>query len=171
MNFIESIVNWYWKIKAIASVVKDEYAPELTTSKLYNEYAFYTQFEKDLLKAKKEVTIESPFITKKRLLTLLPCFSTLVHKGVKITIVTRDPQEHESTMVEQAEEALYYFSLLGIKVIFSQGGHHRKLAIIDKRVAWEGSLNILSQCQSREIMRRIESNRVAKQLVSFLNRT
>jgi hypothetical protein len=47
------------------------------------------------------------------------------------------------------------------------GGHHRKLAIIDRRLLWEGSLNMLSQNDSCEIMRRIESNSLATQMIHF----
>ena len=36
-------------------------------------------------------------------------------------------------------------------------GIHQKVAIIDDRICWEGSLNILSFANSRELMRRFES--------------
>lgn len=44
----------------------------------------------------------------------------------------------------------------------------RKIAVIDGRILWEGSLNILSQGNSREVMRRIESEELTKQMVRFL---
>lgn len=57
---------------------------------------------------------------------------------------------------------------IGIDVLFT-GGHHRKLAIFDKRIPWEGSLNILSQNDSCEITRRIESEVLAQQMLDFAN--
>ena len=48
------------------------------------------------------------------------------------------------------------------------GNHHRKLAIIDRQILWEGSLNILSQIKSREIMRRIEGDNYAQDMFNFL---
>lgn len=55
---------------------------------------------------------------------------------------------------------------LGIEVLVT-GGHHRKLAIIDDNVLWEGSLNILSQNDSCEVMRRIKSDVAANEMIRF----
>jgi phosphatidylserine/phosphatidylglycerophosphate/cardiolipin synthase-like enzyme len=58
---------------------------------------------------------------------------------------------------------------LGIHV-FCVGGHiHEKVAIIDRRIYWEGSLNILSQRNSREIMSRFTDAGLAKQVLGHLN--
>jgi len=48
------------------------------------------------------------------------------------------------------------------------GRHHRKLAIIDRNILWEGSLNILSQKKSREFMRRLEGGGFAVDLLNFI---
>lgn len=42
------------------------------------------------------------------------------------------------------------------------------LAILDRKILWEGSLNILSQTKNREIMRRIESKEFALEMFNFL---
>jgi hypothetical protein len=55
---------------------------------------------------------------------------------------------------------------IGVEVLYT-GGHHRKLAIIDRQILWEGSLNILSQNESCEVMRRIESDELAMQMLQF----
>ena len=47
-------------------------------------------------------------------------------------------------------------------------GHHRKLAIIDRSILYEGSLNILSQNDSLEIMQRIEPEELARQMIDFM---
>ncbi|MDE2026629.1 MAG: hypothetical protein KGJ07_09155, partial [Patescibacteria group bacterium] len=57
---------------------------------------------------------------------------------------------------------------VGIQVLLCRGNHHRKLAILDRKILWEGSLNILSQANSREIMRRIDSEMITKQMFSFI---
>ena len=56
---------------------------------------------------------------------------------------------------------------IGVKVLFTSG-HHRKLAIIDDLVLFEGSLNILSQSDSCEIMRRIEDKVSVLQMLRFI---
>lgn len=139
-------------------------------SSLYNQDTFYRSFICDLLRARREVIIESPFITQKRINTLLPVFAKLSKRGVKIIINTRDPVEHDGIYRDQALDAVLAMQESGIKVLYTIG-HHRKVAIIDSNVIYEGSLNILSFNDSCEIMRRIESPVVAITLIDFIGLT
>ncbi len=141
----------------------------MNTSKLFNENTFYQSFISDLEKCKSEVIIESPFITTLRMNDFRSVFEKLLEKGVKIYIFTRDPGEHELPMANQAEDEIQYLERIGIQTLICLNNHHRKLAILDKKILWEGSLNILSQNKSREIMRRIEGKESAMQMFDFLN--
>jgi len=155
-------MNWFRKSK-----VQNQTIPEITASILYNEATFYNRFVSDLLEAKKEVIIESPYITTKSLAMLKPVFENLVHGGIQVFIVTKTPQEHDKSLAEQAEAGICYFEALGPQVLLIKGGHHRKIAMIDRKILWEGSLNILSQSHSREFMRRIESRELTKRAISI----
>ena len=138
-------------------------------STLHDEKTFYQAFIKDLEKCQEEVIIESPFITSKRMETLSPIFNKLYNRGIKIYIITRDPKEHNEGYEIQSENEIEAFETTGIQVLLCTGNHHRKLAIIDRKVLWEGSLNILSQIRSREIMRRLEGGGFANDMFKFLN--
>lgn len=48
------------------------------------------------------------------------------------------------------------------------GGHHRKLVILDSTILYEGSLNVLSQSDSCEVMRKIESIQLAREMIEFV---
>ena len=136
---------------------------------LHDEKTFYQAFLKDLEQCREEVIIESPFITSKRMKTLWPILKRLYDRGIKIYIITRDPKEHGEKYEVQSETEIREFEAIGIQVFLCTGNHHRKLAIIDRRVLWEGSLNILSQIKSREIMRRLEDGGFANDTFQFLN--
>jgi phosphatidylserine/phosphatidylglycerophosphate/cardiolipin synthase-like enzyme len=138
------------------------------TSQLFDEKTFYQTFLQDLVNCQSEVIIESPYITTKRMRTFDRIFEKLLKKGIKIYIFTRDPKEHEEFMEPQSEDAISWCETKGIQVLLCIGNHHRKLAIIDRKVLWEGSLNILSQSHSREIMRRIPDEEVTLQTFNFL---
>lgn len=56
---------------------------------------------------------------------------------------------------------------LGITALYTVG-HHRKLAIIDRELFYEGSLNILSYGDSCEIMRRAVSSAETEMLIKFI---
>lgn len=156
-------MNWFRK-----RIVPAEHFPEISTSILYDEGSFYNKFLQDTQNAQKEVIIESPFISTRRLNTLKPLFEHLIAQNIDVYVMTRSPQEHDETMAKQAEGGIRYFERLGVQVLLCTGNHHRKLAMIDRRILWEGSLNILSQTQSREIMRRIDSKRLTLQMFTFL---
>lgn len=141
-------------------------AYELVNSKLFNQSTFYPAFARDLGACSREVVIESPFLTMRRTSVLLPLFRMLKSRAVRVVINTRDPREQDGLMRSEAERSLNALRNLGV-IILLTGGHHRKLAILDRRVLWEGSLNILSQGDSCEVMRRIESASLAEQMVAF----
>jgi len=143
-------------------------SPDLVRSQLFDEHSFYKEFIYDLRRSKNEVIIESPYITCRRVNQLLPILKKLVKHGVKVTINTRNPQHHNELLRIQAYAAFKILEPAGIKIRIFNDFHHRKIAVIDSRVLYEGSLNILSQCHSREIMRRIESEELSKQMIRFL---
>jgi hypothetical protein len=151
------------------SLFRSRKAPptDLLTSCLYNEGTFYPAFIRDLKGCQQSVIIESPFITAKRMASMLPILKQLTKRGIRVVINTRSPEEHDGTHRVQAEEVVANLQELDVLVLFTVG-HHRKLAIIDKTTVWEGSLNILSHNDSCEIMRRTESEQLTKQMFSFL---
>lgn len=138
-------------------------------SALFDEKSFYNQFIYDLRHCQKEVIIESPFICSSRMKVLYPIFKELVIRQVKVYVFTRDPKEHPKPMAEQAEYEITRFEYLGVQPFICSGNHHRKLAIIDRKILWEGSLNILSQTKSREIMRRIDDPESAIYMMKYIN--
>ena len=138
-------------------------------SSLHDEKTFYEAFLRDLEQCQEEVIIESPFITSERMKLLWPVLRKIHSRGVKIFIITRDPREHSEGYEVQSESEIEALEIMGVQVLLCTGNHHRKLAIIDRRILWEGSLNILSQIHSREIMRRLEDGGFAVEMFNFLN--
>lgn len=140
---------------------------DLATSQLFDNTTFYNGFLRDLSRCKKEVIIESPFLTTRRVSMILPALVKLKRHGVNIIINTRDPLEQEGRMQQEAKLSIDLLQGANISILFT-GGHHRKLAIIDRELLWEGSLNILSQNDSCEVMRRIESKQLVMQMIYFI---
>jgi len=98
---------------------------------------------------------------------LYPSFRRLTKRGVHIVINTRDPKEHDRRMAAEAATAIGLLQGLGVQVLFTDN-HHRKLAIIDGSILYEGSLNILSQSSSCEVMRRVKSANLATEMLKFI---
>ena len=138
-------------------------------SGLFDQTDFYRQFIQDLNGCKNEVVIESPFITSSRMNFLYPTFKKLLARNVHVNIITRDPIDHDDEFTRnQSTNEILCCNEMGINVVLLNGNHHRKIAILDRTVLWEGSLNILSQSNSREVMRRIEDKETTNQMFNYL---
>lgn len=143
-------------------------ATDLLSSRLLDENTFYQSFIKDLNKCGNELIIESPFITNRRLDQLMPAIQKLKKRKVRVIVNTRDPlEENDEYFRYEAHRTIASMQKMGIQVLYTCA-HHRKLAIIDRRILYEGSLNILSQNNSCEIMRRIDSHQLAWQMARFI---
>lgn len=143
---------------------------DVLKSKLFTEKDFYTRFIQDLKNCKKEIIIESPYITESRLEIVLPTLKKLLALSVSIHIITKDPIDHDGEYLrDQATNCILKCMDFGIHMVLVLGNHHRKLAILDRTILWEGSLNILSFNRSKEIMRRIEGKEHANEIFRFLN--
>lgn len=136
-------------------------------SRLFDDEAFDGIFLKDVRKYRSSLVIESPFIRLNRVLDLLPTFTSLRNRGIQVVFNTRPPEEHDVEYRHQAEEAISLLQDIGVRVLFTVK-HHRKQAIIDREIFWEGSLNILSYYNSCEIMRRTVSASEAETLINFI---
>lgn len=141
---------------------------ELQPGNLFNEKTFYPAFVKDLLAARKEVIIYSPFVTQYRSAFFKQVFTQLRKRNIPVFIFTRPIEEQEYSMKSEVTGALKELYELGVCVLHQPGFIHAKAAIIDREILWEGSMNILSQRQSREMMRRITDETSAKYVLTFL---
>ena len=140
--------------------------PISPASKLYDENSFYPALVKDIKKCRSELIIESAYMTSRRVHYLLPHLKELKKNRVRIVINTRNPEEHDLYLREESRKCLALLLEIGVQVIFSES-LHRKTAILDRNILWEGSLNILSQNNSQEVMRRTESTQLSWQMVRF----
>jgi phosphatidylserine/phosphatidylglycerophosphate/cardiolipin synthase-like enzyme len=140
----------------------------LSPSRLYNQDTFYRAFLSDVRHANRRVIIESPFMTSKRMAMLLPVFQNLRKRGIEIIVNTKPFDELEPTYRLQAMKAVGAMQNIGVYVLLTSG-HHRKIAIIDADILYEGSLNILSQNDSCELMRRMRDESLVKEMLRFTN--
>ena len=151
------------------AIKPEESQEEQAVSRLFNEKTFFRAFIQDLLKVKKEVIICSPFVTKFRSEFFKQTLEKLRKRNIEVFIFTRPIEEYDLLQRAQATSAINDYKELGANIFCPPGNIHEKVAIIDREILWEGSLNILSQRESREMMRRITDNDVAKQVMSYLD--
>ena len=108
-----------------------------------DEVEFWYLFPQDLNNAQHEVIIVSPFVGRYRAERFMKDFQQLTARGVRIQIYVRPLEGYR-----RGEEAILdTWEGMGVDVLYREGIHH-KAAIIDRAIAWEGSLNILQHGDS-----------------------
>lgn len=140
----------------------------LERSRLYNERDFYRAFARDLKMARRSVIIESPFVTLRRACWISELLEGPVKRGVRVTVYTRHPDCHDKYMATKSKVGIDLLRAVGSRVVLSHDFSHWKLAFIDDSILWEGSLNILSQSNSKEIMRRTAHRGLCRQMRRFV---
>lgn len=140
----------------------------LLTSELFDEHSFYNKFSKDIRIAHKNILIESPYITLRRASEIAPLLSRAFRRGVQVSINTRNPYHHDGILVSESLKGIEVLRNIGVKITTCNDMRHRKLAMIDDYILWEGSLNMLSQNGSKEVMRRIDSQELCQQMSQFI---
>ena len=146
--------------------LNDEFEPGDGT--IYSEKNFHVAFLKDVLAATSEVIILSPFLTIRRTEAFGNVFQTLVNRGIRVMVYTRPISSHSGIMEEEARFVVEALRATGV-VVIQRSKMHQKIALIDRKIAWEGSLNILSHRDTGEHMRRIPFPQTVEKLVEFLD--
>lgn len=141
---------------------------EIDSSQLiYDKSSFFAVYSQDLQWAKKTILIVSPFITLNRVAQLLQILQEPLARKIEITIVTRPADDFTGRFKTSLEQGITELSKAGITLVF-KSKIHQKFAIIDSRIVWYGSINLLSFGHSEESMMRLVSGNIALELVDGL---
>jgi len=136
---------------------------EMGKAHVCDDVEFWSLFPRDLNNAQSEIIIVSPFVNKYRAEGLTKVFMLLRRRRVKIRMYIRPLNDDRYG----AEAVLDTWKTMGVEIVYREGIHH-KAAVIDRVIAWEGSLNILQHWKSKEHMTRHEDPEYIKQLMDVL---
>ena len=122
----------------------------------------------DLESAKQSVAIFSGFVTPQRVAAYGDLFRRKLSEGLTIRCVTRPPKANVAVPEDQGKEALDVLEGLGC-IVDTRWDIHEKVVIIDERIVWFGSLNMLSHtARTDEMMMRLDNAAVALQVAIFM---
>jgi superfamily II DNA or RNA helicase len=145
--------------------VRAENLADNSVNIIFDHRNFLPVYENDLRNARKEIMIVSPFVTKRRALQMTPLVTAALQKDVKVEIMTRPATDYKET--QAIGEILESLKASGAKVV-CKSSIHQKFALIDQRIVWYGSINLLGYGRSEESMMRLESANIACELMRSL---
>jgi len=145
---------------AIGYKAKATPLPIEKTHSIFDSGSFFSVYSTDILTARNEILIVSPFLTRRRLSSAL---NYLASAGAPITVVTRSPDNYAAKDRARIDECIELLTRHGVTVR-TKSRIHQKFAVIDQRIVWYGSINLLSYGSSEESIMRIESLDIAAEL-------
>lgn len=135
---------------------------------LFRQKNFEAVCRTDVENARKGVAIFSGFVTPKRVAAYGDLFRQKISEGVTIRCITRPPSANGSIPEDQGKKALDALEEIGC-LVDARRSIHEKVVIIDEKIVWFGSLNMLSHtAQTDEMMMRIENPDAAAQVALFM---
>lgn len=134
---------------------------------IFNRDNFLPVFSNDMLNAKKEILIVSPYVRKGRISQMMQYLDMALQNKVRVSVTTRPIDNFKEKDQDSINRALELLKGRDIKVIF-KSNIHQKFAIMDQKVVWYGSINLLSFGGSQESIMRIESSHIANELIKSI---
>jgi superfamily II DNA or RNA helicase len=134
---------------------------------IFDKDSFLPVFNHDITGAKKEILIVSPFIRKKRTLQMLQYLKIALDKKTRIIIITRRVEDFKEKDRIALRRTLDLLKSEDISVVF-KSNIHQKFAIMDQKIVWYGSINLLSYGSAQESIMRIESSNIANELIKSI---
>ncbi len=133
-----------YKAKGEAQVVEE-------THSIFDNNTFLPVYSSDVLAARSEVLIVSPFLSKRRILSSMNHLGTT---SARVTVVTKPPDNYPEKDRVKIADCIALLTQHGITVKM-RDRIHQKFAVIDQRIVWYGSINLLSYGFSEESIMRM----------------
>jgi superfamily II DNA or RNA helicase len=169
--YIPRLENMYAKrmkgYSSIGYLPKCEGVIPLEGNIIYDGLSFLPVFSSDLLSAKREIVIVSPYLTHKRVAKMVDILEECALSGVEVKVITRPFGDYAEKDSNTVSGLFAHLSDKGVNVV-SKSKIHQKFAVIDDWIVWYGSINLLSYGDSEESIMRLESATIAGELMSVL---
>jgi superfamily II DNA or RNA helicase len=134
---------------------------------LFDSTSFLPVFVSDMLAAKREVVVVSPYLTQRRISKMMDTFESCILQGVNVTAVTRPEEDYMEKDRGRISGNIKHLTEKGITVI-EKSKIHLKFSIIDEQIVWYGSINLLSFGSAEESIMRLDSTAIANELLSIV---
>ena len=146
---------------------KGEEAMDASLDIIFNNENFLPVFNQDVLAAKREIVIVSPFVRTRRTQQMIQQLKIQTGKNIQVIVVTRPKEDFILKDHAALQNTLNLLTNNGISVVF-KSNIHQKFAIMDQKIVWYGSINLLSFGNAQESIMRIESSNIANELIKSI---
>jgi superfamily II DNA or RNA helicase len=136
---------------------------------IFDKSNFLSVYNNDILAAEREILIVSPFVTKRRTVQMMQNLEIALRNKVRVIVVTRPVEDFGEQEPAALQGTLAILQDAGVSLVF-RPNIHQKFALIDQRIVWYGSINLLSFGSAEESIMRLDSPNIASELVKSVDK-
>ena len=100
---------------------------------------------------------------------MISLLMTGINNGARITVITRPETDYKVKDSHVLKDIIDSIKNSGVNVVL-KSNIHQKFAIIDQRIVWYGSINLLSFGSAEESIMRLDSPNIAYELMSTIEK-
>ena len=167
-HHIEMFANMYSKrlrtYKRIGYELSQDAERKPDEKFFYDSETYSEAFRTDIINAKSEVIISSPYVSNTGSERLLREYANMLNKGTTISLITYPSFKYSDDIKAKIENIHNKIKMSGINVMFADYIPSRYV-VIDKEILWYGSMNFVSNIKEEDDEMRIVNKSVAKALV------
>ncbi|MCR4886084.1 MAG: hypothetical protein K5919_04130, partial [Clostridiales bacterium] len=135
------------------------------THGIFGEREIQEFFEQDITSVRKELIIASPGLNRERVQWMLDLLPALYERNVRVSVCTLAAGQYPEAQQETAALLIQMLKSHGIWISESPQLHEH-FAVIDRRIVWYGSANLLSRTREEDDMIRLLDAEVAEMLLT-----
>ncbi|NMC32770.1 MAG: hypothetical protein GYA36_09990 [Veillonellaceae bacterium] len=136
---------------------------------IYDKSNFLPLFINDVMSSARQVVVVSPFVSKQRALFMMKQLESVLQKNGKVIIVTRPVDDFKEKDRAALQEVFDLLKTSGADLI-ARSHIHLKFAVVDQRIVWYGSINLLSFGSTEENIMRTDSPNIANELLRSITK-
>ncbi|WP_433792665.1 AAA domain-containing protein [Actinoplanes sp. CA-252034] len=137
-------------------------AQHVRVEDIHDERTFFDVFADHIASARQSIWLWAPWTTN-RVKSVLPLLQAAVDRGVRITLFVRDPGD--KTQREPKHQKFLADLRAVLHTVIEVNVMHQKIVVIDEQTTLLGSLNVLSQSWTREVMVAMRGAHFARKLL------
>ena len=145
---------------------KGEMAADAPPDIIFDKDNFLPVFNQDIVSAQKEIVIVSPFVRKMRTQQMVEHLK-ISAGNLRVIVVTRPAADFPPRSRPALQRTLSLLTDSGLRIVY-QSNIHQKFAVMDQKVVWYGSINLMSYGSAQESILRIESANIANELMKSI---
>ena len=135
-----------------------------STNAIFDSDSYLHVYQNDLKESTNEIVIASPVLNRRKVCSFIDHVKDVQEKGVKVTVLTLAVGRYRKNSTSSAERSAGMLREAGIYVKL-QDSMHDRFAVIDGKIVWYGSINLLASEKIDDNIMRVSDMEIAQELI------